>query len=308
MKKTKLLQLLLSTIFLCVTTHSTVYAETTVDENGCAIYTLPDGAKTQSSIYDDNLSQTSIYTYNEHGQVIIEDIYYYSYPEQTVSSYSHKLYTYNENRQIATEDTYAYSLPNETLIAHNQILYTYNPQGNLIKVSNYHGANTSIHVYKYNDQGQLIEEGDPSNDSYYANTRYEYDKNKIIEYKNNSITHNWYNENRQLLLKEMYWNPLSSSICQYIYDDNGKLVRIINDYSPYLGGSDQLITDYTYDSYGNLDIVHQHGRAFDLELPYCGWYDVDTTTTYVKQYDEQGRLLQIGTVSEEGFTGYLYTY
>lgn len=213
-------------------------------------------------------------------------------------------YYYNEQGLIIKKEGWrADGVKNCTYI------YEYDIMGNMIRETFYDKKESCLHdsIYKYNEKGQLIETGMILSDGrYITNCLYLYEGNKMLTwppYDEEAEECKEFDSAGRIVLWQLLNNPYDPRRTEYSYDEKGRLAKVV---SRYMGEYKEVadIYEYTYDDH---DIIETETQSKSLgdggAIFYCG------TRNFVKQYDEFGRLIQIGTIGFDGtFDGYKYTY
>lgn len=271
-KRDRILLAGLSIIFLCmISDMGNVNAGTELNEDGMVEFELPEGAVTKIEITGGREGTPHYYTYDENGRII--SIGYYD-NEKTYRL--QRTYQYDDQDHLLQEISYDYS-----------------------------GQVNDIDVYTYNVQGQLIEEGDiiVERNHYVTNYRYYYSDHKMIKAVSYDETERdiyEYDNDGKLIIYEAKDGNETLRRTEFYYDQRGRAVEVI-----FEGYNKTTKYEYSYDEYDNIDTMKEYTSFTGRN----GAWHLNRALTYVKNYDEYGRLVQIGLIGFDGtFTGSVYRY
>lgn len=275
-KKYKGLLAIVCGLMICLTSNmGTVNAATEIYKEGWVQYGIPEGATSQTEFDRNKELSTEKFIYDEEGKIIRKEDW---------NKKKSKIYW-----------TYTYH---------------YDERGNLLQVVQYDSPNVirDIDIYKYNEQGQIIEEGDVSSDGLYVPYYlYFYEGNKKLFWEScyEEVTEFEEYDSEGKRIAWQFENGGYPRRSEFTYDENGNVSQVLF-METYEKKFDKKIKYvYTYDAYGNIDTMSEYtffeGRSETWML--------NRAITYVKNYDEYGRLTKIGTMGFNGtFTGYTYSY
>lgn len=178
-----------------------------------------------------------------------------------------------------------------------------------------HAATT---IDKYGDlvfelPADALSESDISNNEIHYTTFYTYNQNNDISSSTlYSYGHDdnhvcdiiyFYDIQGRLIKETTYYDPSSYTVYEYIYDDHG---RLIAEGSSFIFNNSHPLETYQYDNNSvtfDSYVYHYNDIEQLLSRERLGFlYKLEF------RYDENGKLLQIGTCSQQGFTGHVYTY
>ncbi len=212
-------------------THTFIY---TYDEQGRLLQ--------HKNGFDAENYTTIDYAYNKNGYLSKETI---TYPAGVQSA---SLYIYDDNNRLIQEAT-AYTSGDT-----NVIDYAYDENDNLIEVSSKRtGISRTTATYTYDANGNCVFYESDNGETY----AYTYDEKgnqtgSVRSYSGveSETIHSTYDANGNLLRQEFYNYGMPNRICEYIYDDNGCLVKLFGtNYSQ--DPAFTYATLYTNDAYGN---------------------------------------------------------
>ena len=274
-KKYKGLLAIVCVLMICLTSNmGTVNAATELTFDGWVQYGVPQGAVSETEFRDGKQTVTYYFSYDENGRII-----------------SKSTYVKTNERAYIKRDT-----------------YEYDERGNLLRETWYDGDGKVdyMYIYQYDELGQITGEGIVLDDGSYApQYSYFYEGNKKMI---------WQNCYEKVIEVEEYdsegkvisWQSTEEypRKTEYEYDEKGRIVKLTYMETWDVDYDFKRIYEYTYDQYDNIAVVNKYAS-----LKAGGPIFFANTCNYVRNYDEYGRLTQIGTIGFTGtFTGYTYTY
>ncbi len=197
-----------------------------------AVYTI-------SSYSDKYYDSNSVYTYDEHGN-LLKDVQTYEDGDKKI-----KEYTYDSHNRLITERITESDSPSDYF----ETTYEYDAQGKKIKeVTTYDygngNAGSYTYEYEYDPNGNMVKRiYTKVGESGKKITKYEYNsKGQITKelYHDGTYDYYEYSSNNELLKKVYVWSDGHESYDTYQYDNNGVLVKEMDSY----GNS----VEYVYDS------------------------------------------------------------
>lgn len=286
------------------------------DKNGILIKTV--------EIKNDCVTTTE-YVINEHGD-----------NEKKIVTYEYDRYKGTENEKIVYE--YLYELEydangNKTKnTEHNpdgqtrSDEYVYNENGDVIKQIS-HDINGDIRAYEnqyeYNENGEIIKETIVSNYWREVDYRVEYDEhgNMISEKSGDrEITYSYtYNEQGLVVSKTKNNTDGTSDKYEFVYDDSKNVIKetIYNN-----GNTEKpIITEYTYDEFGNVATKKCNDEDYDSTIEYSynehgdlisenkvAYGESVEKKTYEYTYGENGNMLSKTNIDKDGKKKRHYVY
>lgn len=185
----------------------------------------------------------------------------------------------------------------------------FDENGNMIKNVLTWGDAIITHEYKYDEDGNLIEEKRDDMGGFYRITTYEYDfdgNGNLTEKRVYENTDNYYSDSNS--------NAESYCVYTYEYDNDGRLIKEICDNPESEWNASVII--YTYDSQGRLSAEEHVNIGYTVSYKYDGDLLVEMTSssdestyTTVYTYDDKGNLIKeeyVDAFGDRHFTIYEY--
>jgi outer membrane protein assembly factor BamD (BamD/ComL family) len=276
--------------------------------------------------YDGNGKIVEQLEYDLKGSIITRDTYKYDETGNKIElliyvhgkiSFRHT-YKYNEDGKILEELNYNYRLDGSVI---DRITKKYDLKGNLIESTDYYmvSGNVDHFIYKYDENGKLVEEYFSNGDISFVRETNKYDgKGNKLEsskyLKNGRLydheTYN-YNENGNLLEHSRYLEGNLKNQEKYTYDERGNVLEFwkLTPSSLRQGQLSQLLLEETnkYDGKGNR-IEHSTDVSHDFRSHETYKYDetgnmIEKSRVSQKElykYDERGELLEYSKYDSKG--------
>lgn len=266
---------LLSLSVVCLIGKNETVNAMEVNEWGFIEHGIPQGIETETEIINGKESSQYKYSYNDMGLVIRKDCW-----------------SMDGQKKYSTDT------------------FQYDDKGNLIQEINYDsfGEIWNVDIYKYNEKGQKIEQGIILDDGrYLQDYLFLYEGNKMLIWQScyeKVVEYKEYDASGKIIAWQSVEDPDYPKRTEYSYDEKGRLVKVVYMTTHEKKYDRKNIYEYTYDAFDNIETENEY-KSLENGGPvfFCG------SRSFIKQYDEFGRLVRIGTLGFDGtFSGYVYTY